>query len=131
MKKLKKIALVALTTLAFVSCKNENTESNEVIPTETAVDSSATSEITANLETASISIEGMTCQMGCANAIESKLGNLEGVKEAKVDFENKTATVSFDATKQTPESLTKTVEGVAGGDTYKVTAFESKANTKG
>jgi Cu+-exporting ATPase len=41
-----------------------------------------------------------------------------------VDFETKIATVKFDAEKQSLESLTKTIEGVAGGDSYKVT--ESK-----
>jgi copper chaperone CopZ len=116
MKKLNKIALFAVFSLAFVSCKNEATEVKEATPIESSKDTIAI----ADLKTTSLSIEGMSCQVMCANAIESKLSGSEGVQEAKVDFENKLATISFDATKQSPESLSKIVEAVAGGDTYTV-----------
>ena len=66
----------------------------------------------------------MTCAMGCAATIEKKLAETEGVKEAKVDFESKTATVAFDKTVNNQESLTKLVEGVADGKTYKVANFK-------
>jgi copper chaperone CopZ len=126
MKNLKKIMLVVVASTALLSCKKESTNTNEATPVETTTDTLNT-EITAeNLNTESFKIEGMTCQMGCANAIESKLSALEGVKEAKVDFENKTATVSFDKTKQNKVSLVKTIEAVAGGDTYKATEVEKK-----
>jgi len=72
------------------------------------------------LETASFNIEGMTCAMGCAKTIEKELTEMDGVQKAVVDFDNKTATVSFDSSIQTPESLTKTVEAAADGKTYKV-----------
>lgn len=114
MKKIKLIALIALTTIAFVSCKKEATE------TETAVDTAKTEITAANLETATFKIEGMTCEMGCAKTIENKLAGLEGVGEATVDFESKTATVKFDKEKQNPETIVATVEAVAGGDTYTV-----------
>lgn len=116
MKKLNKIALFAVFSLAFISCKNETPEAKEVTPMETSKDTIAV----ADLKTTSLSIEGMSCQVMCANTIETKLSESEGVQEAKVDFENKLATISFDATKQSPESLAKIVEAVAGGDTYTV-----------
>ena len=116
MKKLNKIALFAVFALAFISCKNETPEAKEVTPMETSKDTIAV----ADLKTTSLSIEGMSCQVMCANTIETKLSESEGVQEAKVDFENKLATISFDATKQSPESLAKIVEAVAGGDTYTV-----------
>jgi mercuric ion binding protein len=71
-------------------------------------------------ETASFKIDGMTCSMGCAKTIEKKLSSLNGVQKATVDFEKKEATVEFDATVQTPEKLTKTVEEAGDGETYKV-----------
>lgn len=117
---MKKIALFVVFSLAFISCKNETPEAKEVTPVEIAKDTIAI----ANLKTTSLSIEGMTCQMGCANVIENKLAESEGVQEAKVDFENKLATISFDKNKQTPESLSKIVEAVAGGDTYKVSSIK-------
>ena len=107
----------------MISCKKE---------TETAKPEAATTEApavkkpiaAANVQTASFAIEGMTCAVGCAKTIENKLAEQEGVGQAVVDFDTKIATVKFDAEKQSLESLTKTIEGVAGGDSYKVT--ESK-----
>jgi Cu+-exporting ATPase len=119
MKKIKKIALFAFLSLAFINCKKEVTEAPEV----TAIEKNKESIAIADLKTTSLSIEGMSCQVMCANTIESKLSESEGVQEAKVDFEKKLATISFDATKQTPESLSKIVEAVAGGDTYTVSSI--------
>lgn len=119
-----KTALVfAFATLTFTSCKNEEkTAENTTNTTETAAPKK---EIAAeNLEKASFEIEGMTCAMGCAATIEKKLAETEGVKEAKVDFETKTATVAFDKTVNNQESLTKIVEAVADGKSYTVANFK-------
>lgn len=126
MKNVKNFMLIVFTSVALFSCKNETTESKEVIPAETATDTVSKTIAAENLETESFTIEGMTCQMGCANAIESKLAGLDGVQEAKVDFESKVATVSFDKTKQDKASLIKIIDGVAGGETYKATEVEKK-----
>ncbi|MCF6128502.1 cation transporter [Flavobacterium sp. AS60] len=77
-------------------------------------------------ETASFKIEGMTCAMGCAKTIESKLSQLDGVKKATVDFDKKEATVDFDAAVLSPEKLTKTVEATGDGETYKVSGMQTK-----
>ncbi|WP_130735722.1 heavy-metal-associated domain-containing protein [Flavobacterium sp. J27] len=114
MKNIKLIALVLFSTIAFVSCKKEETATTET-----------TTIAPENIATASFTIEGMTCPEGCAKVIENKLSGLNGVSEAKVDFENKTATVTFDNQKQTPASLTETVEKVGGGDLYKVSNVKS------
>ena len=42
-----------------------------------------------------ISIEGMAC-MHCVNHVQQALSAVPGVKEAKVDLESKSATVSVD-----------------------------------
>ena len=62
----------------------------------------------------------MTCAMGCAKTIQEDLADLDGVQDAAVDFDTKLATVSFDKTVQTTETLTKVVEAAADGKTYKV-----------
>lgn len=118
-----KTALVlALAAISFTSCKKEDKTAENTTNTEAAAPKK---EIAAeNLETASFEIKGMTCAMGCAATIEKKLAETEGVKEAKVDFETKTATVAFDKTVNNQESLTKLVEGVADGKTYKVANFK-------
>lgn len=122
--KFSKVTLTfALVALTFASCKKEE-KTTETTSTE-AVTATPKKEIAAeNLETASFEIEGMTCAMGCAATIEKKLTETEGVKEAKVDFDTKTATVAFDKTVNNQESLTKLVEAVADGKTYKVANFK-------
>jgi Cu+-exporting ATPase len=120
MKNLKNIGLALLITLSFASCKQENKEvAKEEIKKEAVTEADL-----AKMQTASFTIDGMTCAMGCAKTIENKLTEQAGVGQAVVDFETKIATVKFDDKKQSLESLTKTIEGVAGGDSYKVT--ESK-----
>ncbi|NBU81071.1 MAG: heavy-metal-associated domain-containing protein [Flavobacteriaceae bacterium] len=81
-------------------------------------------------ETASFKIEGMTCAMGCAKTIETKLSKLDGVQKAIVDFDNKQATVDFDAAVLTKEELTKTVEATGDGETYKVSGMQTKGKVK-
>lgn len=120
MKNLKNIGLALLMTLSLTSCKQEN---KEVAVEETKKEIVSEADL-AKMQTASFTIDGMTCAMGCAKTIENKLAEQEGVGQAVVDFDTKIATVKFDAEKQSLESLTKTIEGVAGGDSYKVT--ESK-----
>ncbi len=122
MKFIKGIALVLLSGLTLMACKNDAKTEQTEVQTEKTIAADA------KMETASLGIDGMTCEMGCAGAIESKLSALDGVKEAHVDFEGKTATVSFDANQQSLATLTETIEKTGGGDTYKVT--ESKIVTQ-
>lgn len=117
MKNFKNIGLALLMTLSLASCKQEN---KEVTAEETKKEAVSEADL-AKMQTASFTIDGMTCAMGCAKTIENKLAGQEGVGKAVVDFETKIATVKFDTEKQSLESLTKTIEGVAGGDSYKVT----------
>ena len=121
----KSIVTVALATVLFTACKPKSTEivSNETNDTTTVI---VKKEIAAaNLQTASFSVEGMSCAVGCAKTIQEDLTKLDGVQEATVDFETKLAKVTFDKTIQTPEKLTKVVESVADGKTYKVSNMKS------
>ena len=112
----------------FISCKNEPKATEAGEPTETTKDTTAEKVTAENLQTASFTIDGMSCAVGCAKTIEKKLAGLDGVQDAKVDFEKKTATVAYDSAKQTPETLVETVEAVAGGETYKVSNVKSSAD---
>ena len=119
----KSILTLSLASILFVGCKEkaedsdvkENMETTEVAPPK------AKKEIVAaNLQTATFAVEGMTCAIGCAKTIQDDLTNLNGVQVAKVDFDTKLATVTFDKTVQNPEKLTKAVEAAADGKTYSV-----------
>jgi Cu+-exporting ATPase len=76
-------------------------------------------------ETATFKIEGMTCAIGCAKTIQEKLAATDGVQKASVDFDKKTATVEFDATKLTPAKLLEAIETTGDGKTYKVSNMKS------
>jgi len=74
------------------------------------------------IETIEVNIKGMTCEIGCAKLIESKISKLEGVTYSKVNFEEKIGKISFDSNKISKEEIVKNINGIAGGDLYKVTS---------
>ncbi|OCB76866.1 heavy-metal-associated domain-containing protein [Flavobacterium crassostreae] len=128
MKITKAITAVALASLLFVSCKKntpENTATTNETPKTTEAPKIKKDIAPQNLQTASFSIEGMTCAVGCAKTIQEELIQLEGVQTAAVDFETKQATVRFDKTIQNPETLTQTVQASGDGKTYTVTDMKS------
>lgn len=127
MKFTKTIAVIAIASLAFVSCKKEEDKSLSLIKAQAEKEAPKEHKAIAaeNVQTASFEIEGMTCAMGCAKTIEKELSNLEGVEKAAVDFDKKTATVTFDKTVQNQENLTKVVQETGDGKTYKVSNFKS------
>lgn len=124
--KISKILIAAtIAGLLFVSCKKEEDKSLQVVNAEKSTPKEHKPIAAENLQTASFKIDGMTCAVGCAKTIEEELANLDGVDKATVDFDKKTATVSFDKTIQNPESLTKVVQETGDGKTYKVSNFKS------
>lgn len=118
------LALV-LAGSVFASCKQTATET--AVASEETVENSAAST-PGKIETASFTIEGMSCEVMCASKIQKELTKTEGVQKATVDFEKKTATVEYDSGKITPEKLVETVEAVNGGDSYKVSNLKSSAD---
>ena len=80
----------------------------------------------AKMETVSLAISGMTCQIGCAKAIQSKLSKKEGVADAVVVFTDSIATITFDSNKTSTENLSSFITGIAGGNLY--TASEIRLN---
>ena len=78
----------------------------------------------AKIQTASFAISGMTCEIGCAKTIQSKLSKKDGVTDAVVVFSDSIATVSFDSNKTSPKDISSFITGIAGGDAY--TASELK-----
>lgn len=124
--KISKILIAAtIVGLVFVGCKKEEDKSLQVVNAEKSAPKEHKAIAAENLQTASFTIDGMTCAVGCAKTIEEELANLDGVEKATVDFDKKTATVSFDKTVQNPESLTKVVQETGDGKTYKVSNFKS------
>tara|TARA_B110000091_G_scaffold200865_1_gene231965 strand:- start:794 stop:1210 length:417 start_codon:yes stop_codon:yes gene_type:complete len=80
-------------------------------------------------ENVSLAISGMTCEIGCAKTIQSKLTKMEGVLAAKVVFTDSIATVEFDANTLSKKDLIAFVDGIAGGDLYTASEISNKKHT--
>lgn len=107
---------IAFACLILVGCKK--TAQQEVIPSKPA-----------KKENVALKISGMTCEIGCAKTIQSKLSKKEGVLNAKVVFKDSIATIAYDANTTSKKDLINYIEGIAGGDFYKASET-SFTNTK-
>lgn len=117
MKVLIKIFSIAILLLFFASCDSK-TKAKQVIQknTDTAV-------VVENLRQVKVDIKGMTCEIGCARLIQSKLYKTEGVTFANVSFEDSSGIVSFDEKRITEDEIKAVIEGAAGGDIYTVASI--------
>lgn len=82
------------------------------------------------IDTVSLAISGMTCEIGCAKTIQSKLSKKEGVIAAKVVFTDSIATIEFDSNTTSKKELIAYVDGIAGGDLYKASESNVSKMTK-
>jgi mercuric ion binding protein len=57
-------------------------------------------------KTVTLDVKNMTCEL-CPITVRKSLEKVPGVSAIKVDFDRKTATVSFDPDKARPEALTR------------------------
>lgn len=110
--KILKYSVALFILVITIACNNESSkEINKPIV-----------ELQENIQNIEVTIKGMTCEIGCSKLIESKIHKLEGVRFSKVSFEHKTGQFSFDSNKISMEDLIKNINGIAGGDLYKVTS---------
>jgi copper chaperone CopZ len=119
----KSLITFSIVSSLFLSCKDTASKpiSNS---TETAIEKKIT--VATKPETATLKIEGMTCAMGCAKTIETKLSNMNGVQKATIDFDKKQATVNFDGAVLNSEKISKAIESTGDGETYKASEIKTK-----
>jgi mercuric ion binding protein len=79
-------------------------------------------------ENVSLAISGMTCEIGCAKTIQSKLSKKEGVLNAKVIFNDSIAKIEYDANTTSKKDLIAFVSGIAGGELYKASETSNNLN---
>lgn len=123
---IKSVVTFGLASIMLLSCKNASSKPALGISSETNASSKKEPSVVLKSETASFKIDGMTCAIGCAKTIETKLAKMDGVQKATVDFDKKKATVVFDAAVLSPEKIIKAVESTGDGETYKVSEMKSK-----
>ncbi len=107
-------SILFVVLLLFSSCEKSNETKNSAISTDH-------NEVAENIKNIEVEIEGMTCEIGCARLIQSKLYKTDGVKFADINFENKSGNITFDANKLSTEDIKNEIQKIAGGDLYKVT----------
>lgn len=121
MRVIKIICLGLLVSFFTVSCKEASKGAKE------GVEKSVKAE---NLKEIEVGIDGMTCQIGCAKTIESKLSKMEGINSVSVSFEDKLGKIVYDANKVSQEEITKKITGIAGGETYSVISVKEGGSVK-
>lgn len=124
MNSLKNLLVVFILSIVIVSCKNETQPQVKQVGSETAV---ASKEKVLNLNAEFVktefTIDGMTCEIGCARLIQKNINKMDGVKTVEVDFDRKLAMVEYDETMVNHTSLEKTVSKTA--DSYKVSDMKN------
>ena len=112
---MKNLLTILILAIAFFSCnevKKEETKEKKATKTE---------EVAANYKSIEVEIEGMTCEIGCARLIQSKLSKVDGITYTKVDFESKKGQFTYDANKISQNDILTKIAQIAGGDLYSVT----------
>jgi len=109
-----KILCITFLMLSFFGCKPTSKK--------TTVDQN----LPAKIETTSLAITGMTCEIGCAKTIESKIAKLDGVTTSTVDFKNKKGTFSYDSNIITEKEITNKINNLLDGKTYLASKIECK-----
>jgi len=120
---IKKLLLTVVVLVFSLACKNNAAPEIKTIETDSADLASYKVDPNVIYTKAEFSIDGMTCEIGCAKSIEKKMAKLDGVKFAKVDFEKKLAMVEYDQAKVSPKTLEETVAKV--GEVYKVKGMKT------
>lgn len=87
-----------------------------------------TSMVAAN-ETLNLGIEGMVCSVGCAKAIEEKVGGMDGVASCVVSFKEGTAEIKFDNKLISSENIKETITTMNDGQ-YKVNDIVQDTDSK-
>ena len=111
--------LLAISALLIISC-SVNDENGKTKDLKSDVLQMA------KMETISLAISGMTCEIGCAKTIQSKLSKKEGVADAIVVFTDSIATITFDSNKTSTENLSSFITGIAGGNLYTASEIRLK-----
>ena len=98
---MKNLLTTLILAIVFFSCnevkKEKKNEKSEV----------KTEEVAANYKSIEVEIEGMTCEIGCARLIQSKLSKVDGITYTKVDFESKKGQFTYDSNKISQNDIKK------------------------
>ena len=112
------IKIFPIVMLFFISCESRKETKQE------AKEAFETSAVAKNIRQVKVDIKGMTCEIGCARLIQSKLYKADGVTFAKISFEDSSGIVSFDQNRINEDGIKAVIENTAGGDIYSVASID-------
>ena len=64
----------------------------------------------ANVETLQLTVEGMSCQEGCANSIDRMLKQQDGILKNKTTFDSSTSEIQYDKSKVSEKEIISLIE---------------------
>ena len=114
-----KFISLAVLMLFFVSCDSQKPKN----PSE-EIDSTEQKAMADDLQQVKVAIKGMTCEIGCARLIQSKLYKADGISYAKISFADSSGVISFDQNRISEDEIKQIIERTAGGDIYSVASIE-------
>ena len=118
-----KLVTLTLIFLNLFACKKDLKETEVVTVNNIEETKKVAIPENATIAKVNFNIDGMTCAIGCAAKIEKSLANMQGVKTAEVNFENKTATVEYDVAQVNQKNLKSRV--LENGSQFKVSNFNT------
>ena len=80
-----------------------------------------------DLHQVQVAIKGMTCEIGCARLIQTKLYKADGISYANISFADSSGVISFDQNRISEDEIKQIIERTAGGDIYSVASIEEVA----
>lgn len=114
-----KFISLAVFMLFFVSCDSQKSKK----PNE-EIDSTEQKAVAEDLHQVKVAIKGMTCEIGCARLIQSKLYKADGISYANISFADSSGVISFDQNRISEDEIKQIIERTAGGDIYSVAYIE-------
>lgn len=112
-----KFLSLSLIALFLITCETKQDSKQEV-------EQPVAKEVAKNLQQVKVNIKGMTCEIGCARLIQSKLYKTDGVNFANVSFADSSGVIQFDENKIDIEEIKTVIEKAGGGDIYTVASVE-------
>jgi len=110
-----------LISIIFASCEKSKDQNSEPLEKQSEI-------ADADVKTVQLEIKGMTCEIGCAKLIQSKLYKTDGVTFAEVHFADSSGVVTYDANRLSEKDLVQAVEKAGGGDLYTVSSIVAVAS---
>lgn len=98
------LAAAALLFVVFgAACRRESQAAAQTAAAQTSADQPGT------MRTVTIPVDGMICQV-CAGTVKSALKKVDGVNDAEISLEKRSAVVHYDERKVNVEALTRAVK---------------------